>query len=454
MTDQNARNLALHAACEAGDIARAAALLAEGASVSWKDGGGRTALMIATQKNDLALAKALVDAGSDVNERDVTLLSPYLCSGANGFHELMALYLAHGADAKSVNRFGGTVLLPSSEKGYLKTVQVALKSGVPVNHANHLGWSALLEAVILGDGGYLYADIVSALVDAGADVHLQDRDGKSSLDHARALGQDRVVRILNREKGEPDGQAGAVAAARAKIFADDHAGALADLDTILAQDAKDPAAWYYKGYCLQSAKRLDEALAAYRQGLAGNPEQIEFYFYTANCMRLMKKPDEALAEYAQAVAARPAYPIYRYHMSNYLRELGRHAEAVAVMDTLLSYDPARYDYAFHKANSLRSLGQHEAAIVAIEIAIRSDATNPLYLLHKCQSLALLKRFDEALRVIEAAVRLVPEGADCLNERASVLIALGRRAEAGASIEKVLGKDPRNARAQALQASLA
>ena len=196
MTDQNARNLALHAACEAGDAARAAALLAEGASVSWKDGGGRTALMIATQKNDLALARTLVDAGSDVNERDATLLSPYLCSGANGVHELMALYLAHGADVKSVNRFGGTVLLPSSEKGYLKTVQVALKSGVPVNHANHLGWSALLEAVILGDGGERHQAIVRLLLAGGANPAVADSDGVTPLEHARRLGHHAIKAML------------------------------------------------------------------------------------------------------------------------------------------------------------------------------------------------------------------------------------------------------------------
>ena len=61
MTDMD-RHIKLHAACEAGDVAKASALLAEGASVTYKDGTGRTALMIAVQKNNLPLAKILIDA--------------------------------------------------------------------------------------------------------------------------------------------------------------------------------------------------------------------------------------------------------------------------------------------------------------------------------------------------------------------------------------------------------
>ena len=111
------------------------------------------------------------------------MLSPYLCAGANGFNEIFKLAIASGADRNSVNRFGGTPLLPASEKGFLRTVRVCLAAGIPVDRANDLGWSALLEAVILGDGGRLYGDVIEALVEAGADQHLKDRDGKSSLEH-------------------------------------------------------------------------------------------------------------------------------------------------------------------------------------------------------------------------------------------------------------------------------
>ena len=68
-----------------------------------------------------------------------------------------------------------------------------------MNHVNNLGWTALLEAVILGDGSPPYQEIVRILLGAGADRELADRDGLTALDHARAQGQDAVANLLARQ---------------------------------------------------------------------------------------------------------------------------------------------------------------------------------------------------------------------------------------------------------------
>jgi len=56
-----------------------------------------------------------------------------------------------------------------------------------IDHVNNLGWTALLEAVILGDGGPIHQEIVGLLVDAGA-KNIAHRDGRTLLDHARERG--------------------------------------------------------------------------------------------------------------------------------------------------------------------------------------------------------------------------------------------------------------------------
>ena len=61
--------------------------------------------------------------------------------------------LAHGADLASTNRYGGTALIPAAERGHVETVRRLIEAGVDVDHVNKLGWTALLEAIILGDGG-------------------------------------------------------------------------------------------------------------------------------------------------------------------------------------------------------------------------------------------------------------------------------------------------------------
>ncbi|MFH5775462.1 ankyrin repeat domain-containing protein [Paracoccus sp. NGMCC 1.201697] len=104
--------------------------------------------------------------------------------------------LAHGADLKSTNRFGGTALIPACERGHVETVRTLIEAGVDVDHVNNLAWTALLEAIILGDGGPRHRQIVDLLVKAGADVNLADGNGVTPLGHARAAGYDKIQRIL------------------------------------------------------------------------------------------------------------------------------------------------------------------------------------------------------------------------------------------------------------------
>jgi hypothetical protein len=54
---------------------------------------------------------------------------------------------------QSTNRYGGTALIPACHYGHVETVRLLLGTAIDVDHVNNLGWTALLEAVILGDGG-------------------------------------------------------------------------------------------------------------------------------------------------------------------------------------------------------------------------------------------------------------------------------------------------------------
>lgn len=74
-----------------------------------------------------------------------------------------------------------------------RVVQV---EGVEVDHVNNLGWTALLEAVILGDGGANHQEIVQILLDAGADPELPDGDGVTPLQHAQQRGYEEIAEIL------------------------------------------------------------------------------------------------------------------------------------------------------------------------------------------------------------------------------------------------------------------
>ena len=81
-------------------------------------------------------------------------------------------------------------------RGHVAMVRALVRTDIDVDHVNNLGWTALLEAVILGEGGPPHQEIVRALVAAGADVDLADRDGVTPLAHARERGYAEIARTL------------------------------------------------------------------------------------------------------------------------------------------------------------------------------------------------------------------------------------------------------------------
>lgn len=171
--------------------------LKEGTNVNTEDRNKRSLLLIATISGAIDTAKLLIQYGADVNQQDDKLDSPFLYAGASGQTELVKLYLAHGARFDIFNRYYGTALIPASERGHVETVRLlANTKGFPVNHVNRLGWTALMEAVILGNGGTKHQQAVQILKDAGADLNIPDHDGRTPLQHAKSLGFKEIVKIL------------------------------------------------------------------------------------------------------------------------------------------------------------------------------------------------------------------------------------------------------------------
>jgi uncharacterized protein len=182
-----------------GDTAAVQRLLDAGAAVNARDGRGRNAVLAATQGGHVAAARLLVARGADVNAQDDIQDSAFLLAGARGHTEIVRLALAAGADLRLTNRYGGTALIPACHYGHVETVRVLLsESAIDVNHVNRLGWTALLEAVILGDGGPRHQAIVQLLLAHGARTQIADRDGVTPLAHARRRGQTEVEALLAR----------------------------------------------------------------------------------------------------------------------------------------------------------------------------------------------------------------------------------------------------------------
>lgn len=170
-----------------------------GADVHTTDHNRHSLLLLATENNLVGMAEPLIAYGADVNQQADNKDTPFLYAGATGRTDLLKLFIAHGPRFDIYNRYNGTALIPACERGYVAAVRLlANTEGFPIDHINRLGWTALLEAVLLGNGGPDHQQCVQILKDAGADINIADKDGVTPLQHARQKGYKEIVRILEK----------------------------------------------------------------------------------------------------------------------------------------------------------------------------------------------------------------------------------------------------------------
>ncbi|MFD7071483.1 ankyrin repeat domain-containing protein [Streptomyces sp. NPDC059913] len=193
----NALDQELLDAARTGNPDRVRAAIEGGARVDCRDEELRTPLLLAVHGDHVEAARLLVAAGADPDAQDTREESPWLATGVTGSVRMLHVLLSAGPDLTLRNRFGGIALIPASERGHAAYVRELLRlTDIDVDHVNRLGWTALLEAVILGDGGRAHQEIVELLLAAGADAGLPDADGTSALEHAERRGFAEIAALL------------------------------------------------------------------------------------------------------------------------------------------------------------------------------------------------------------------------------------------------------------------
>lgn len=195
--DVTSMNATLILAAESGDTNTVLQMIKDGAGINAKDDGGRTPILAATHGNKVDTVRVLIEAGADIHLQDNKLDNPFLYAGAEGMLEIVKLLIDAGADPAITNRYGGTALIPASEHGYVEVVKELLtRSKVDVNHVNNLGWTALMEAIVLNNGGEKQQQVIQLLIEHGADVTIPDKNGVTPLEHAKASRFTAIERLL------------------------------------------------------------------------------------------------------------------------------------------------------------------------------------------------------------------------------------------------------------------
>lgn len=178
-------------------------LLNKGQKIDIFDELGRSLVLRVTMDNNIEALKFLIGLGADIDvyneklSKNVIDQTAFLYAGANGMNDFLKILIKNNAKTNIYNYYGGTALIPACEKAYVKSVKLLLeKTNTDINHINNLGWTALLETVILSNGGIKQQKIVKLLLLHGANKNIKDKNGLSALDHAKKSSFNAIIKLL------------------------------------------------------------------------------------------------------------------------------------------------------------------------------------------------------------------------------------------------------------------
>lgn len=194
-----ARFTGLHAAAHRGDLVQLERLLAAGAKPDGRDAFGRSAAHVATFARQREALQTLAQAGANLELLENDRYDAVTIAAVADDETTLKVLLSLGASARlTTSRYDGTALIAAAHLGHAGVVKQLIAAGAPLDHVNNLHWTAVIESIVLGDGGARHQQVLQALLAAGASTRLTDRASNTPLALARTRGYAAMVSLLEK----------------------------------------------------------------------------------------------------------------------------------------------------------------------------------------------------------------------------------------------------------------
>jgi len=165
-----------------------------------------------------------------------------------------------------------------------------------------------------------------------------------------------------------------------------------------------------RGLLLYQQSRHEMAEAELRQALASEPHDSYAHALLALCLAHRDKFQDATADAQQAIHLQPDFAFAHYAHASVLLDRNRVDEALPAIQEAIRLDPEDADY----YSMLASIHSSE------------------------------RRWRDALSAAEQGLQFDSEHVGCTNLRAIAMVKLGRKAEAGTTIDAALARNPDSA----------
>ncbi len=187
----------LHLAAHTGNNELLQDLILQNPNLETIDTHGRTPLHVATFASNYETVEILAKAGANLNALEFRAYDIVTIAAVKNDIRMLDLALHLGANPRNITSpYDGTALIAAAHLGYYGIVKSLIEAGAPLDHVNNLGWTALIEAVILGDDGEDHIKTVQVLIEAGADIHIPDNQNITPLQHAKSRGYEKIIKLI------------------------------------------------------------------------------------------------------------------------------------------------------------------------------------------------------------------------------------------------------------------
>lgn len=212
--------------------------------------------------------------------------------------------------------------------------------------------------------------------------------------------------------------------------------------------------WKWRGVVNAELQLWDDALQDYQKALELNPADPDLYIRKAKVLQKTGKPEEAIRDLLFASELSPDNPEISYTLGNIYLSVGDAERALDRYAVALKSKPDFDDCWAAQAEAFEKAGRAEEALNSLNQAVACTRQKPeRFLLRRGNLKQQLGESRGALEDFQAARNQDAELAEAWLGEARVLMAVNKRDEALAALERFINLRPEDAEGRRLQESL-